>query len=387
MPQQRDLPIEKINEVTTRYIQTLAGHTAGSRRVPGLIISHTDVRAIRNYVMSALELPCGLGQVRQMLGYGVANIAGLEPSDIQGFHQSMNKHAQTWDGLETEIKTVGTDLVYFSDALRSSGETLIGFVERLEGYRNATGVLGDVMSEHLANMPTIELTARDRNRAPTLNALIEDLRIVIQDCSRSTVRMSAGLSAFRHDLKNRIAPTLGLKLTLMRRHNKDLELARMNAELEELNRQIQTRSESLEDFLERQWCMASFLESLIFPDTDVELRTQLESLFERKRELSREIRTQHALMASLADLETLIQDLQVRVDGAASGASNLESLWMLVQAYIDGSAKRLHNMTDAVFLVVFVARLRSMIRSWTEIKGHSQSMLIAFSDAIDEVPV
>jgi hypothetical protein len=84
-------------------------------------------------------------------------------------------------------------------------------------------------------------------------------------------------------------------------------------------------------------------------------------------------------------LQTLLQDLRVRVDAASLGASNLESLWILIQTYIDGSAGRLQNMNDATFLVVFVARLRSMILSWSEIKGHSRDLLIAFNNAIAQV--
>jgi hypothetical protein len=384
MQASEELPIEKLNDVTTHFVQALAGHSGGGRE-PGLIVSHTDVRTIRRYVASALELPSGLDEVRQVLGYDMADIAGLEPIDIRDLYQTVQCHAQGWSDLETGIKDVGTDLVYFSDALRSSGETLITFVEGLEGYRNAVGVLGDLTPEVMAHLPVVEWTVRDRNRKATLDALLDDLRIIIEDCSRSTAHLNARLSAFKRELKTRIGPSLGLKLTLIRRNDRDLRLADLNAELDELNRAIQMQSDSFEDFLQRHWCLASFAQALVFPDGQAPLQTRLEMLMARKRELIASIRQDHALLASLANLQTMVQELRIRVDAAASGASNLESMWILIQTYIDGSARRLHNMTDATFLVVFVARLRSMIFSWGEIKQHSQDLLTAFNNAIAQV--
>ncbi len=384
MQASEDLPIDKLNDVTTHYVQALAGRKGGGRE-PGLIVSETDVWTIRRYVASALELPSGLDEVRQLLGYEVADIAGLEPADFQDLYQAVQRHAQAWPGLETGIKHVGTDLVYFSDALRNSGETLITFVEGLEGYRNAIGVLGDLTPEASEHLPVLEWTVRDRNRKATLDALLDDLRIIIADCSRSTAQVNAGLSAFKRELKTRIGPSLGLKLTLISRNNRDLRLADLNAELEELNREIQAQSDSFEDFLEQHWCLASFAYGLVFPDGQAPQQTRLELLMAQKRELVARIRQDHALLASLAQLQTMVQELRVRVDAAASGASNLESMWILIQTYIDGSARRLHNMTDATFLVVFVARLRSMILSWSEIKQHSQDLLTAFNNAIAQV--
>lgn len=379
-----NLSVERLNDFATRYVKALAGQD-DSTREPGLIVSAGDVRAVRRYVGWALELPSELDQIRQLLGYEAANITGLEPTDIQSLYQAVKAHAQSWSALEAGIKTAGTDLVYFSDALKYSGETLITFAEGLEGYRNAVGVIGDLTPETLSRIPVTGLTDRDRRRTPTLDALVEDLRIVIADCSRSTTTVNADLSAFKRELRSRISPSLGLKTTLIRRSHKDMKLAELNAELETLDHEIRVRSDSFEDFLERQWALASFAQALFVPDAPAPHLTSLESLLDRKRALVREIRKHSALLASLAELDTVLQDLRIRVDAAGVGASNLESLWILVQTYIDGSAKRLQNMNDATFLVVFVSRLKSMIAAWAEVRRYSSNLLAAFENAVSEV--
>jgi hypothetical protein len=379
-----ELTVERLNQISTHYINTRTRRETSAGSGPGLIVTDADLRAIKRYVASALELPCELEQVKTFLGYEVADVAGLEPTEMQSLHQSVRRHAHSWPELENGMKTVGSDLVVFSDALKSSGQTLITFIEGLEGFQSAIGVIGDVDALDMASYPPMELTARDRSRAPTLLALVEDLRIVIRECSRTTTQVSSGISSFKTELKTRIAPAVGLTLTLMRRHRKDSALAELNQELDELNRQIQQQTDSFEDFLERQWSLLSFAGSLFIPGAEASPQTQLEALLARKREVQNQIRHNHALIAALLSLQTDVQDLGVRMSAAASGASNLESLWILVLAYIDNSARRLGNMNDAVYLVVFVARLKAMIQCWAEIRKHSQDLLTAFNHAVAE---
>ncbi|WP_341522587.1 alpha-xenorhabdolysin family binary toxin subunit A [Pseudomonas sp. G.S.17] len=380
-----ELTVERLNEISTHYINTRTRRETSAGRSPGLLVTDTDVRAIKRYVASALELPCELAQVKKFLGYEVAGVPGLEPMEMQNLHQSVKRHAHGWPAIESGMKAVGSDLVVFSDALKSSGQTLISFIEGLEGFQNAIGVVGDVDALDMAGHPRMELTARDKSRAPTLLALVEDMRIVIRECSRTTTQVSSGISSFKTELKTRIAPAVGLTLTLMQRHRKDSALADLNQELDELNRQIQQHADSFEDFLERQWSLLSFAGSLLIPGAEASPQTQLEALLARKREVQKEIRHNHALIAALLSLQTDVQDLGLRMSAAASGASNLESLWILVLAYIDSSARRLSHMDDAVYLVVFVARLKAMIQCWVEIRKHSQDLLTAFNHAVAEV--
>jgi len=380
-----ELTVEQLNEISTHYINTRTRRHVGAGQTPGLIVTDTDVRAIKRYVASAMELPYELAQVKKFLGYEVAGVAGLEPTEMQDLHQSVQRHAHGWPGIENGMKTVGSDLVVFSDALKSSGQTLIAFIEGLEGFKSAIGVVGDVDALDMASYPRMELTARDKSRTPTLLALVEDLRIVIRECSRTTTQVSSDITSFKTELKTRIAPAVGLTLTLMRRHRKDSALIELNQELDELNRQIRQQADSFEDFLERQWSLLSFAGGLFIPDAEPSPQTQLEVLLARKREVQNQIRHSHAVIAALFSLQTDVQDLGVRMSAAASGASNLESLWILLLAYIDNSARRLGNMNDAVYLVVFVARLKAMIQCWAEIRKHSQDLLTAFNQAVAEV--
>lgn len=381
---QDEMTVEKLNDITRHYINIRSRRENTAGRAPGLIVSSTDVRAIKHYVSSALELPSELSQVKKFLGYEAVGVPGLEPVEMQTLHNAVKRHANAWFAIENGMKNVGSDLVVFSDALRSSGQTLITFIEGLEGFQSAVGVVGDVSAVEMADYQHIAMSERDKSRAPTLRALVEDLRIVIRECSRSTTEVSNDIGVFKTELKTRIAPAVGLTLTLMRRHRKDSTLAELNVELDDINRRIQQQADSFEDYLEQQWSLMAFAQSLFIPGAQGSPQTQLEALLARKREVEKQIRHNHGLIASLLGLQTDVQELGVRVSAAASGASNLESLWILILAYIDSSARRLNDMNDAVYLVVFVARLRAMIMCWSEVRKNSQDLLTAFTHAVLE---
>lgn len=379
----QQITVGRLNEVSRNYVRALGGQPDKARE-PGLIVSGRDVVAIKRYVATALELPGELEQIKHLLRYEVADVPGLEPAEMQDFYKGIKLHASEWPSIETGMKTVGVDLVVFSDALKDSGETLIRFIEGLDGFKSAIGVIGDIPADDLQHYPTIGLTERDRVRGPILMALLGNMRSDIHECGRNAGQVRSNISAFKDVLKGNIGPMLGLKLALLQRNGKPESLARLEAELDAVNQEIQRHTEIFEGVLDDQYGLFAFVEAMFADEAVPSPRAQLQQLFARKRQLAAQIRHNHALQASLLSLQTDLQDLGLRVSAAASSASNLESLWMLILGYVDASAKRLSNLNDAVFLVVFVARLRSMITCWTEIKSNSQSLLTAFNNAIEE---
>lgn len=379
----QEITVHRLNEISRDYVQALGGQSTISRE-PGLIVSGRDIVSIKRYVASAHELPDELEQVKQLLRYEVADVPGLEPVDIRDFYKDVKLHAREWPSIETGMKAVGVDLVVFSDVLKDSGETLIRFIEGLDGFKSAVGVIGDIGPDDLAHYPAVELSDRDRGRGRTLMALIDNMRSDILECKRNAGQVRRSISTFKDGLKGTIGPTLGLKLALLQRSGKPESLARLEAELETLNQDIQRHTERFEGVLDDQSGLFAFIEAMFADENEPSPRAQLEQLLARKRTLAAQVRHNHALQASLLDLQADVQDMWLKVSAAASSASNLESLWMLILGYVDASAKRLNNLNDAVFMVVFVARLRSMITCWTEIKGHSQDLLTAFNSATAE---
>lgn len=124
--------------------------------------------------------------------------------------------------------------------------------------------------------------------------------------------------------------------------------------------------------------------SSIYGSKAQQARNELDQLTDERRDIEKKLATTNTFLASLLAFETNLQDLQVRVEGAAGSSSNLESLWELIQAYVESSSKRLDGVTNAMYLVSFVSRLTSMTENWKAIKKQAGDLLTAFNNASHE---
>ncbi|RMP29930.1 Binary cytotoxin component [Pseudomonas coronafaciens pv. atropurpurea] len=89
-------------------------------------------------------------------------------------------------------------------------------------------------------------------------------------------------------------------------------------------------------------------------------------------------------MSDLLAFETSLQDLKARIDGAASGVSNIESLWVLLEELVESSYDRIKSTSNAVYLVSFVSRFQTLMSNWKEIQAQAFDLLTAFNNALDE---
>ncbi|MNL24871.1 hypothetical protein D3C87_1463220 [compost metagenome] len=78
--------------------------------------------------------------------------------------------------------------------------------------------------------------------------------------------------------------------------------------------------------------------------------------------------------------ETNLLDLQIRVEDAVGSSSSLDSLWGVIAGYVDSSSKKLNDVTNAMFLVAFVVKLKGMMSNWIEIKKQAGDLLTAFNN-------
>jgi hypothetical protein len=122
----------------------------------------------------------------------------------------------------------------------------------------------------------------------------------------------------------------------------------------------------------------------IFGEKAKKARVELEKLIREKQITEEKLVTSNTLLKSCRTFQTSLDDLLVRVEGAAGGASALESVWELILTYIDSSSKRLDRITNAMYLVSFVSRLNLMVSNWTEIKQQTEDLLNAFNNVAAE---
>jgi len=385
-----EVSAEEVGAVSERLMMAASGNHSDVVRSPGLLITNEDVRRIKRYVETGLELPAELTQVQQLLGYEKIDIPGLEPRDMQVLYQDIKEHAETWSTIETGMKTVGTSLVVFSDDLESSGGAITAFVKGLESYQSTLGKVGDLTPEEIDKLPEVSLGDGDKKKMPALLALVDDLRNTLDHHRKTATDLNSKISDFKDMLKDRIAPAVGLKIALCGSNGNDKEIARLTAEVDIINAQIAEKLATYESYSSYKWLGAWWgpigfaISASIYGAKAASTLAEKDQLITQKQALEQQISARNGLLSSLIGFETSLQDLKIRIDGASGSASNLESMWGLIQGYIDSSYRKLEGITDATYLVIFVTRLESIISSWISIRKQAQDLLTAFNSVTAE---
>ncbi|WP_353742095.1 alpha-xenorhabdolysin family binary toxin subunit A [Pseudomonas fluorescens] len=384
--QEQTITAEELNSLTSDFMGAVSGTLKGVERKQGLLITNDDIRKIRRYVNSGLELPIEIEEIEQIHKYDQLNIAGLKSADMQALFKSMREHAKTWSPLESNMKKVGTDLHVFADNFTSSSQSIIDYLEGLPSCNSGIGKIGSLTPEEIENLPEIQLTGDEKQKIPALLALVDELKTVITEHSASTQTTKAQITEFKHEISNSLKPALGLKITLCNSHNFNVEIQLLNDRLDTLNQRINEKLAEIEEYSESKWwglfggAVGFLVTSTIYGAKAKKARNELDGLTSERREIETKIATISAAFASLRAFETNLLDLQIRVEDAAGSSSNLDILWGLIAGYVDSSSKRLDGITNAMFLVSFVARLKGMMSNWLNIKEQAGVLLAAFNN-------
>ncbi|KEZ72324.1 toxin, partial [Pseudomonas syringae pv. syringae FF5] len=99
--------VEEVSRVSKDLMDALTSRGAEVARAPGLLITNEDVRRIRRYVNTGLELPTTLDEVSQLTGGQGNGIPGLGAEAIVELYLGIQAHARSWSAIETAMQKVG----------------------------------------------------------------------------------------------------------------------------------------------------------------------------------------------------------------------------------------------------------------------------------------
>lgn len=380
----------EVSSLTSNFMDAVSGTHPGVERDQGLLVTNEDIRKIKRYVNESLKLPVEEEHIEQLYKFDQLNINGLTSKAMQVLYQTMKDHAGTWSPIEAGMKKVGSDLYVFSDNFASGCASIVEYLKTIPSYANAMGKIGDVTPEEIEQLPEVRLTETEQQKIPTLLLLVEDLKNIITYHSQSTKVVKTNISTFKNQITDAIKPSLGLKIALCNSQSFSDNIKQLNQRLDVLNGRISEKYAEVEQYGKNKWwgvfggAIGFIVTSTVFGNKAKQARTELDQLTDERREIETEVATNSTLLAVLLAQETNLQDLLIRVEGASSGASNLESLWELIQTYVDSSSNRLDGVTDAMYLVVFVSRLNAMVDNWKNVKKQAHDLLTAFNNAARE---
>jgi len=379
---------EELSQIGKDYIGLFSGESPESHRDPGLLITNEDVRRIKRYVKTGLELPTDLEQIRQLLGDQDSDNGGLEAEAIQTLYLGINNHAKSWNPIERDMKEVGSDLNVFATSLITTGQVLVDFIKGLDSYNQRP--VGDLTPEEIDQLPPLPLLPGDAQKIPALLGLVDDLKGYIGEHRASTVRVKEGITTFKDILTSDIAPSVSRKAQLLASNNVGEEIDELKAKIVDLNYRIDEKITQYEEYAKYKWAgfwwgpIGGIISLSIWGPEAAQALTDKDNMVRQKRALERQIEQFNRLLSSMLGFQTSLQDLQIRIDGATSSASNLEGLWVLLETLVNSSYGKLDGITNAMYLVSFVSRFQTVIANWEGIKKQSWDLLTAFNNVLDE---
>ncbi|WP_244653101.1 alpha-xenorhabdolysin family binary toxin subunit A [Pseudomonas syringae] len=379
---------DEVAQAGNDFMSVVSGHGEGVKRPPGLFVTNNDVKSIHAYVSKGLTLPTDLKEVEQLIGDYGTSISGLGPEAIQKLYVDIHAHAASWSPVEKDMCAVGHDLYIFSSSLIVNVDAMIALIHRLEFWEVLKP--DSLTQQQIESLPPIALLDNDRKRLPGLVALFGEIERLIVRHSISTTRVKEGLSVFKQHLQDRLTPEVARKINLAKSSESNEKILRLNEDITLLNQRIEQKMTEYEEYAAYRWVgfwwgpIGGAVSLSIYGPKANDALKEKDRLIAEKQALERKLRSLNKMVADLHAFETYMQDLKIRMDGAASGANSIESLWALLTRMVKSSRQELETLDDGTILLLFSSRLETLLKNWTDIKLKSLNLLTAFNNALED---
>lgn len=387
-PVKTEISQSLMNEVTTGFINVVSSASPEVTRAPGVLATAKDMQALRSFAAYANELPQRLDQVKYLLGYDESGVPGLEPKDILDLYNDTQETAELWPYLEINMKNVSAGLGVFADNLKSIGNDVIAQIQRFDSY-STDGVVDDYKDVPLDSIPHSPLLASDAKKVSTLESFINELKGLVDEQKNQAANVKDRITDYKYELTE-LAAKVGLKRRLCLKATKGMDSSDLNEKIESLNTRIAEQQRTYGTYCRYIWVGAwwglpGIAVSLgIYGIKAYDVSAGIERLIAEKKQLSKKLLS-NQIANSLMTFETSLQDLSSRIDGAASGAANLQELWTTITDYIMSAARRFKDTGNATLLTVLVSRLTNLISNWQTVKLKSELLQSAFEYSAEQL--
>lgn len=381
---------EAAKYVPVQYFGVMAGKDAPDYQDGTFIVKKSNIVAIKRYVNSSLLLPVDLSAVERLLGYVHADVAGLEPRDIQALHQKIHQHALSWRTLERETKNLGGRLDLFSSGFIRTGESVVNHLKNFEGYRSLFGTVDTLTAEEQAQLAEIPLGNSDIEKVKSLNTLMVRWKNDIESFYTKISAVKALAIEFKRKIVDELAPAVKNKIRDVEAAGieKDSRLEQLKSELNELDQAVTEKLEEYRSLVGYAFTGLVFgpigvaITGGIFGSQAERVRGEKNDLLERRSGLLEQMRGAN-ISKLMSELAGGLVNIQTLMEDAEKGASNLEDVWAMIWVYIDDSAANLSRAENTLDLGLLVLDLEGVIQPWKDIRGHANALSRVFNEAVD----
>ncbi|MFJ4432094.1 alpha-xenorhabdolysin family binary toxin subunit A [Pseudomonas sp. NPDC089395] len=344
---------------------------------PAFIFSRENLKTIKRYEARVRQLP----MPDEVSENASLSALGLEAKDVNVFFDNLRKHADSWDVVEDECKTMGADLQVFAENLIRDGGRFLSVIQGLETWESAPDGAA-------AAVP--ELSFNDKQTfSEGVDTYLQHIADEISEKLDGVRFVKRRIDRFGDDISENLMP---MAISLLKHFNKqDVTgtLLSIESELVDLDDKIQKKLEEYNGLVGAAFYGLVFgplglvVTGGIFGAQAEDVRALKNKLIEQREQLS--VKKNILLgggAAQFEDVRTLIQDMQFRLVDVASATKNLEDVWVLLEAYAKSSLRKVKGINTQLELKRFVSGFERVVEPWKNILGITKTISELFNDAL-----
>ncbi|MFW3164610.1 alpha-xenorhabdolysin family binary toxin subunit A [Pseudomonas syringae pv. syringae] len=384
---------EDIARVTTKpveYLRAIVEDGDKGGRRPGLIVTDEDVISLKRYERQGLNLPTTLALTEQYLGFEKSGIPGLEPKDVMDTYITINRHARSWSPIENAVKTTGFDIGIFAAHFVNQGGLIITHIERMDVIEQLTLTIADLKLEDISGLKRVPLSSTEKQVCGALSGLLTRMAERIDMHRHSAELLTEEINTFSNTLNAEIMPSIQHKVTLSNNSELDQEIQDLESDIDRLTRDIEQKMKEYTTAKNNiAWGIIGgpigvAITGGIFGSLAERIRKDKDRLVHIKTAKVQQLKEKRPLAAAILSLQLIFEDMNLRMQDAQQGATNLKDVWALLSSYIKSSARELATLEDDQALFIFALHFQGVVSPWLEIRNISTELLDTFERALDQ---
>jgi len=356
--------LQKAQALPDTLVSAAVSKTPDVLREPGLILTKSQLVNLKRYEVRGLSLPVTLKDVVGYLGYETGAGANLEAKDFQNSFTIIRNHVLQWAPIRADMMNVGSELIVFADGMK----TYQGSIRE--------------MYDDLRKQVTDDISPSDR---ADFLSFIQDVGAMVRERQKATGELNTRLNDFAEELSTRVLPTVQIKLRSIDNRGQPLEIARLNAEIDERAVRIEEKQQEYKKLvgIAVGTGLVVLAAGIYFGVQAEKVRKALNALRADQNRAIIELERQDKINGALQRVRFDISDLQELVIDADIATKNLTVVWTALDTYIAESVNQTNKVTDALSLRRLMNAFDLVAVPWDNIKRDADKLMTVFSEADD----
>lgn len=356
--------LQKAQALPDTLVSAAVSKTPDVLREPGLILTKSQLVNLKRYEVRGLSLPVTLKDVVGYLGYETGAGANLEAKDFQNSFTIIRNHALQWAPIRADMMKVGSELIVFADGMK----TYQGSIRE--------------MYDDLRKQVTDDINPSDQ---ADFLSFIQDVGAMVRERQKATGELNTRLNDFAEELSTRVLPTVQIKLRSIDNRGQPVEIARLNAEIDERAVRIEEKQQEYKKLagIAAGTGLVVLAAGIYFGVQAEKVRKALYALRADQNRAIIELERQNKINGALQRVRFDISDLQELVIDADIATKNLTVVWTALDTYIAESVNQTNKVTDALSLRRLMNAFDLVAVPWDNIKRDADKLMTVFSEADD----